>query len=109
VDDHTDFRAHARWLLEFEGNRVVGHCGERFGTRGRARAPAGAPLVDVHLADANGFELTAWLGALPGPPGGGLTSSRDRAGLEPSVSELGARGLVPKSEPSRDATEDLLR
>jgi DNA-binding NarL/FixJ family response regulator len=66
-------------------------------------------LVDVHLPDTNGFELTSLLGALPDPPAVLLTSSRDGGGLESCVSECGARGFVPKSELSRDAVEELLR
>ena len=66
-------------------------------------------LVDVHLPDADGFELTTRLGALADPPAVVLTSSRDGAELEQCVSECGARGFVPKSELSRDAIEELLR
>jgi DNA-binding NarL/FixJ family response regulator len=109
VDDHAGFRAQARRLLEFEGYRVVGEAGDAASALEAARElrPEVA-LVDVHLPDANGFELTVWLGAVPDPPAVVLTSSRDGAGLEPCVSDSGARGFVPKSELSRDAIEELL-
>jgi DNA-binding NarL/FixJ family response regulator len=110
VDDHDGFRAHARRLLEWEGYRVVGEAADSASALEAARAlEPELALVDVHLPDANGFELTVWLGALPDPPAVVLTSSRDAAGLEPCVSECGARGFVPKSELSRDAIEEQLR
>jgi DNA-binding NarL/FixJ family response regulator len=110
VDDHAGFRAHARRLLEWEGYRVVGEAADGASALEAARElrPELA-LVDVHLPDANGFELTSWLGALSDPPAVVLTSSRDGAGLEPCVSACGARGFVPKSELSRRAVEELLR
>jgi DNA-binding NarL/FixJ family response regulator len=110
VDDHAGFRAHARRLLEFEGYRVVGEAADSSSALEVARAlEPELALVDVHLPDANGFELTAWLGTLPDPPAVVLTSSRDGAGLETCVSECGARGFVPKSELSREAIEEQLR
>jgi DNA-binding NarL/FixJ family response regulator len=110
VDDHAGFRAHARRLLEWEGYRVVGEAADGASALEAARElrPELA-LVDVHLPDANGFELTSWLGALSDPPAVVLTSSRDGAGLESCVSACGARGFVPKSELSRRAVEELLR
>jgi DNA-binding NarL/FixJ family response regulator len=110
VDDHAGFRAHARRLLEFEGYRVVGEAADSASALEVARALGPElTLVDVHLPDANGFELATWLGALPDPPAVVLTSSRDGAGLEECVSRCGARGFVPKSELSREAIEERLR
>jgi DNA-binding NarL/FixJ family response regulator len=110
VDDHAGFRAQARRLLELEGYRVVGEAADSASAFEAARElQPELVLVDVHLPDANGFELAAWLGTLPDSPAVVLTSSRDGAGLEPCVSECGARGFVPKSELSRDAIEELLQ
>jgi DNA-binding NarL/FixJ family response regulator len=110
VDDHAGFRAHARRLLEFEGYRVVGEAADSASALEAARElEPELVLVDVHLPDANGFELTSWLGALPDPPAVVLTSSRDGSELGPAVSECGAHGFVPKSELSREAIEELLR
>jgi DNA-binding NarL/FixJ family response regulator len=110
VDDHAGFRVHARRLLEWEGYRVVGEAADGASAVEAARGlrPELA-LVDVHLPDTNGFELTSLLRALPDPPAVVLTSSRDGGGLESCVSECGARGFLPKSELSRDAVEELLR
>jgi DNA-binding NarL/FixJ family response regulator len=110
VDDHGGFRAHARRLLECEGYRVIGEAADCASAVEAALAlrPELA-LVDVHLPDADGFELTSRLGALADPPAVVLTSSRDGAELEPCVSACGARGSVAKADLSRDAIEELLR
>jgi DNA-binding NarL/FixJ family response regulator len=110
VDDHAGFRAHARRFLECEGYRVVGEAADCAG--GLATAAELAPdfvLVDVHLPDADGFELTARLVALPTPPDVVLTSSRDRAEMEECIEQSGACGFVPKSQLSRETIEELLR
>ena len=108
VDDHAGFRAHARRLLECEGYRVVGEAVDCASAVEAARALAPElALVDVHLPDADGFELTSRLRALPGAPVVVLTSSRDRAEIEPCMAGCGACGFVPKSELSRDAIEEL--
>jgi DNA-binding NarL/FixJ family response regulator len=66
-------------------------------------------LVDVHLPDEDGFELTSRLGAFENPPTVVLTSSRDATELEDCVAECGACGFVPKADLSRDAIEVLRR
>jgi DNA-binding NarL/FixJ family response regulator len=110
VDDHPGFRAHARRLLECEGYRVVGEAADSASALEAARdLQPELVLVDVRLPDADGFELTSRLEALPDPPAVVLTSTRDGAELEPSVSACGACGFVPKSALSRDAIEDLRR
>ena len=110
VDDHAGFRGHARRLLECEGYRVVGEAEDCVSAVEAARElHPELVLVDVHLPDADGFELTSRLGALADPPVVVLTSSRDCAELEQSVCDCGACGFVPKAELSRDAIEELLR
>ena len=109
VDDHAGFRAHARRLLECEGYRVVGEAGDCASALLAARElEPELALVDVHLPDADGFELASRLGSLEAPPAVVLTSSRDGAELEPCVSASGARGFVAKAELSREAIEELL-
>jgi DNA-binding NarL/FixJ family response regulator len=109
VDDHAGFRACARRLLEREGYRVVAEAGD--GASGIARASELAPqlaLVDVYLPDIDGFEVAARLAELDAPPVVLLTSSRDRAELEPLLPGSTARGFVPKDELSRESIEELL-
>jgi DNA-binding NarL/FixJ family response regulator len=110
VDDHAGFRGHARRLLECEGYRVVGEAEDCASAVEAARElHPELVLVDVHLPDADGFELTSRLGALADPPAVVLTSSHDAAGLEPFVSRCGACGFVPKAKLSRDSIEEVLR
>ena len=109
VDDHAGFRAHARRLLECEGYRVVGEAVDcASGVEAARQLGPELALVDVHLPDADGFELSARLGALPHPPAVLLISSHDGKDIEPCLAECGAHGFVPKSELSRDAIEGLL-
>jgi DNA-binding NarL/FixJ family response regulator len=109
VDDHAGFRACACRLLENEGYTVVGEAADSASALEAARdLRPDFVLVDVHLPDADGFELTSRLGALADPPAVVLTSSHDSMELEPSVADCGACGFVPKSELSRDAIEELL-
>jgi DNA-binding NarL/FixJ family response regulator len=110
VDDHAGFREHARRLLECEGYRVVGEAADSSSALDAARALGPElVLVDVHLPDADGFELTSRLRALVDPPTVVLTSSRDGAEIERCAAECGACGFVPKAELSREAIEELLR
>ena len=109
VDDHPGFRACVRRLLEREGYRVVAEAadGASAVTCAREFKPQLA-LVDVYLPDVDGFEVAARLAGLDGGPAVVLTSSHDRAELEPLVPGSGARGFVLKDELSREAIEELL-
>jgi DNA-binding NarL/FixJ family response regulator len=110
VDDHAGFREHARRLLECEGYTVVGEAADCVSALDATKeVEPELVLVDVYLPDADGFELTDRILALPDPPTVVLTSSRDGAELEPCVRRCGAHGFVPKSELSREAIEELLR
>jgi DNA-binding NarL/FixJ family response regulator len=110
VDDHAGFLACARRLLECEGYSVVGQATDSASALQAAlELEPELVLVDVHLPDADGFQLTARLAALPDPPTVVLTSSHDGAELEPCVANCEACGFVPKAELSREAIEELLR
>jgi DNA-binding NarL/FixJ family response regulator len=109
VDDHAGFRACARRLLECEGYNVIGEAADTVSALRAARELApDFLLVDVHLPDADGFELTSRLEALGDPPAVVLTSSRDGAELEPRIADSTACGFVAKSELSRKAIEEQL-
>src|SRR5262245_48306743 len=103
VDDHAEFRACARRLLEREGYRVVAEAGD--GASGIARARELRPqlaLVDVYLPDIDGFEVATRLADLDAPPAVVITSTRGRAELEPLIRDSTARGFVPKDQLSRE-------
>jgi DNA-binding NarL/FixJ family response regulator len=110
VDDHAGFRAHACRFLECEGYRVVGEAADCASALEAARElEPDFVLVDVHLPDADGFELTSRLSRLADPPAVVLTSSHDALELESGVSDCGACGFLPKAELSRQSIEELLR
>jgi DNA-binding NarL/FixJ family response regulator len=109
VDDHAEFRAAARALLELDGYAVVGEAGDAAsGLRESRRLRPAVVLVDVGLPDASGLELAAELTTQPDPPAVVLVSSRDRADLEPLVERTGARGFIAKAELSAQAVERLV-
>jgi CheY-like chemotaxis protein len=82
VDDHDDFRAVARALLESEGFEVVGEAADGAGAVAAAGALSpGVVLLDVHLLDADGFAISRRPATLPAPPVVVLVSSRPIADL----------------------------
>ena len=109
VDDHPSFRASARRMLESEGFEVVAEAGT--GAEALQAAEAWRPelvLLDVHLPDAQGFDVAERLALNGGAPTVILTSSRDASDFGPLVERSGARGFVPKSELSGEALRRIL-
>lgn len=97
VDDHEGFRAIARAVLEADGLSVVGEAAD--GAAAVAVAERLRPdvvLLDIHLPDLDGFEVSEQLAALPSPPVVVLTSSRPIADLRRRVGASPAAGFVPK-------------
>jgi CheY-like chemotaxis protein len=91
------FRAVARAVLEADGLSVVAEVAD--GAEALAVAERLRPdlvLLDVHLPDFDGFEVSERLAALPSPPVVVLTSSRPIADLRRRVGESPAAGFVPK-------------
>jgi DNA-binding NarL/FixJ family response regulator len=98
VDDHPDFRAVARELLEAAGYVVSGEAasvGEAIAAVG-AQAPD-VVLLDVGLPDGNGFDVASQLSLDPSGPAIVLVSSREAEDYGRRVARCGARGFVSKS------------
>jgi DNA-binding NarL/FixJ family response regulator len=109
VDDHEDFRAAARTLLEAEGFKVVGEAAD--GTEALAAVAALRPnivLLDIQLPGSDGFEVAEQLATGPDPPTVVLISSRDAAAYGPRLVQTSARGFLPKSALSGDALAALV-
>src|SRR3954452_9601706 len=108
VDDHDGFRAAARALLERDGFLVVAEASD--GAAALAEAERVTPdvvLLDVHLPDLDGFEVSRRLALLPGPPAVVLTSSRPIADLRTRIAESPAAGFVAKDRLSGAALTAL--
>jgi DNA-binding NarL/FixJ family response regulator len=99
VDDHADFRAFARALLDADGFEVVGeaHNGASALAAARSLKPA-LVLLDVQLPDLDGFAVCEQLAGDDDPPVVVLTSSRDASSYRRRLRESSARGFIPKAE-----------
>jgi DNA-binding NarL/FixJ family response regulator len=99
VDDHADFRAFARALLEVDGFEVVGeaHDGASALAAARSLKPA-LVLLDVQLPDVDGFAVCEELSADDESPVIILTSSREASSYRRRLGTSRARGCIPKAE-----------
>jgi DNA-binding NarL/FixJ family response regulator len=108
VDDHPEFRATARRMLESEGFDVVGEAADAAAAiEAVARLRPEMVLLDVQLPDVDGVRVSETIAAGDEHPDVVLTSSRPRDDLG-SLEGSGALGFVPKDELSGDAIEALL-
>jgi DNA-binding NarL/FixJ family response regulator len=109
VDDHEDFRASARALIELEGFEVIGEAAD--GAEALAAVMTLRPnivLLDIQLPDTDGFVLAEQLAKVPHPPTVVLISSRDAAAYGPRLLETSARGFLPKKALSGEALAALV-
>jgi DNA-binding NarL/FixJ family response regulator len=97
VDDHGDFRASARTMLEGDGFRVVGEAAD--GDAAMVAADTLGPdivLLDIQLPGEDGFAIAERLAVAPNPPAVVLISSRDASEYGPRLAQAAARGFIPK-------------
>jgi CheY-like chemotaxis protein len=109
VDDHEEFRASARALLEAEGFVVVGEAAD--GAEAIEVATALGPevvLLDIQLPDLDGLTVAEKIAAKPNPPFVVLISSRPAKTYGPRLHLTPAHGFIEKSELSGAALADLL-
>jgi DNA-binding NarL/FixJ family response regulator len=109
VDDHAEFRALARALLEQDGFEVVGEAIDGAATLAAvAETRPEVVLLDVQLPDANGFDLARTLREDEGAPVVVMISTRDAADFGSRLKRSGARGFIPKSRLSGAALAKLV-
>jgi len=109
VDDHPDFRAVARELLEEAGYLVSGEAASAAGAIAAVSAQApDVVLLDVALPDGNGFDVASELSRDPSGPAVVLVSSREAEDYGQRVSGCGARGFVSKSRLSATTLASVL-
>ena len=109
VDDHAEFRASARALLEAEGFDVVGDAADGAeAIKAVALLKPHLVLLDIQLPDEDGIAVAERLGKLPDPPVVVFTSSREASAYGPRLTRSSARGFIPKSGLSGQALATLL-
>lgn len=109
IDDHEEFRASARLLLEADGFDVIGEAAT--GADGCVAADRLKPqlvVLDIRLPDLDGFKVADRLAELDHPPHVVLVSSRDAVTYGPLISRAPVRGFLAKSELSGAALRRLL-
>ena len=108
VDDHAGYRSLARELLTSEGLDVVGEArdGRTAGDRVRDLHPE-VVLVDVQLADEDGFVVAERLAGLPGRRIVVLISSHDPSDFADRLPGAAA-GFIRKDELSAATIRELI-
>jgi len=99
VDDHAEFRAHARGLILSAGYRVIAEAID--GSTALRAADLHQPeivVLDIRLPDMSGLDVARRLQAGPNPPIVILISSGDRREYEQVAREAGARGFIAKAD-----------
>ncbi|MDT7549714.1 MAG: hypothetical protein QOE84_2108 [Actinomycetota bacterium] len=110
VDDHDEFRAAAREVLESAGCVVLGEAADGVSALLLAhRLRPDAVLLDVQLPDIDGFEVAQRLleECAPGPVVV-LTSTRSVSSYRRRLAASDVAGFLAKSELSGPALLDLL-
>ena len=109
VDDHEEFRAFARTLLEADGFDVAGEAADgESALEAVALLHPDAVLLDVQLPGIDGIEVARRLAATAGAPQVVLTSTRDASDYGQRLADAHARGFLPKQELSAEALEAVL-
>jgi DNA-binding NarL/FixJ family response regulator len=109
VDDHDDFRESAGALLEAEGFDVVGSVAEgALVPEAVERLQPELVLLDIQLADMDGFAVAERLAAAEVPPRVVLISSRDASAYGTRLDSAAAVGFLAKRELSGASLAALL-
>jgi DNA-binding NarL/FixJ family response regulator len=99
VDDHPEFRAVARGLLEAEGYKVAGEAADGASAIDAvARLRPRLVLLDIQLPDMDGFTVADRLAEAADPPAVVLISSRDSSSYRRRLAQTSAHGFISKSD-----------
>jgi DNA-binding NarL/FixJ family response regulator len=109
VDDHDEFRASARALLELQGFRVVGDVEDgESALEAAERLRPDVVLLDVQLPGMDGFEAAERLAATARPPRIVLVSSRRRSAYAARLPGAPVAGFLAKHDLTGAALAALL-
>ena len=110
VDDHAAYRALVGTVVDAaDGFELVGTAASLaeiralFGHFGEGQAAPDLVLLDVHLGEENGLDISRWLKERSPSTQVVLISTMARDELPPGASDCGARGFVPKAKVSPSA------
>jgi DNA-binding NarL/FixJ family response regulator len=109
VDDSGGFRRSARLLLEDDGFEVVGEAEDGRGAIELVeRLHPALVVLDVQLAQDNGFDVAEALSARPDPPLVVMVSTRAAASYADRLATTSARGFIAKADLSGEALAALV-
>jgi DNA-binding NarL/FixJ family response regulator len=109
VDDHADFRASARALLELQGYEVIGDAEDgEAALEAVERLDPDVVLLDIQLPGMDGFEVAERLAGSRRPPRVVLISSRRRTAYEALLPAAPVAGFLGKHELTGPALAALL-
>jgi len=109
VDDHPEFRAVARMIVEGAGLEVVAEAAD--GAAALAATADTNPdvvLLDVRLPGLDGIQVAELLAARRAPPAVVLTSSTDAASYGKRLTAAPVRGFIAKERLTTRALAELL-
>jgi DNA-binding NarL/FixJ family response regulator len=109
VDDHAEFRAAARALLEASGFVVVGEAADGpEALAGVARLSPDVVLLDIQIPGLDGFAVAEQLAARVPPPAVVLVSGRDARTYGDRVGRAAVAGFLPKRDLSGASLASLV-
>jgi DNA-binding NarL/FixJ family response regulator len=110
VDDHAEFRAFARTLLDVDGDFVVtGEASDGQGALAAVdRLRPDVVLLDVQMPGLDGFEVAERLADTPGAPRVVLTSTRVATDYGDRLLSAPIDGFMPKHDLSAAALAALV-
>ena len=109
VDDHPEFRAVARMIVEGAGLEVVAEAAD--GAAALAAAADINPdvvLLDIRLPGLDGIAIAELLAVRRSPPAVVLTSSTDAASYGMRLTDAPVRGFIPKDRLTTRALTEML-
>ena len=109
VDDSSGFRESARLLLEDDGFEVVGEAADGRGALEEVeRLRPTLVVLDVQLAQDDGFDVAETLAARAEPPVVVMVSTRSASSYAERLATTSARGFISKADLSGDALAAML-
>lgn len=109
VDDSDDFRHSARLLLEDDGFEIVGEAEDGDGAINQVeRLQPALVVLDVQLAQDDGFDVAEALAARADPPIVVMVSTRAASTYAERLATTPARGFIAKADLSGETLAAMI-